>query len=211
MKILDISLPLSGQLPTWPGNPRYEFHPVKRLASGDSSNVSRLEIGTHSGTHVDAPRHFLDQGRTVDELPLHELIGPCLVVEPGVAPGRTPITEAVLERALAGRRPERLLLKTPNSRLWRTSDFTPDFAYLDPEAAQWAVSAGVRVVGIDYLSVEEFKRSGAPTHHILLDAGVVIIEGLNLADVEPGEYELICLPLRIAGSDGAPARVILRS
>jgi arylformamidase len=209
-KIIDISLPLSPRLPTWPGNAPYEFHPVKRMASGDSSNVSQIVLGTHSGTHVDAPRHFFDDGRTVDALPLEQLVGACVVVELSVAPGRTPITTADLRRVVPAPAPERLLLKTPNSRLWGTSDFTPDFSYLAPDAAEWMVSAGIRLVGIDYLSIEEFKRSGAPTHHILLGAGVIIIEGLNLAAVEPGEYELTCLPLRLVDSDGAPARVILR-
>jgi arylformamidase len=209
-KFFDISLPLTPQLPTWPGNARYEFQPVKRIASGDSSNVSRVVLGTHSGTHIDAPRHFFDQGRTVDELPLDQLVGPCLVVELELEPGRTPITAGDLQRAVGAGRPERLLLKTPNSGLWGTRDFTPDFAYLSPEAAEWVVASGIRLVGIDYLSIEEFRRSGAPTHHILLGAEVIIIEGLNLADVSPGAYDLACLPLRLVGSDGAPARVILR-
>jgi arylformamidase len=210
MKILDVSLPLSDGLPTWPGNAPYEFHAVKRMASGAASNVSQIVLGTHSGTHVDAPRHFFDEGRTVDELPLEQLVGSCLVADIAVPPGRSPVTAADLEQAVAGRPPERLLLKTPNSRLWGTADFTPDFAYVAPDAAEWMVRSGIRLVGIDYLSIEEFKKSGAPTHHILLGAGVVIIEGLNLAHVEPGEYELTCLPLLVEGSDGAPARVILR-
>jgi arylformamidase len=205
-KIFDMSL----RLPTWPGNAPYEFQAVKRMASGDSSNVSRVQLGTHTGTHVDAPRHFMDQGRAVDELDLHELVGPCLVAEVPVASGRTAITPAHLERAAGTPAPRRLLLKTPNSSLWGTGAFNPDFAFISPEAAQWLVTAGVGLVGVDYLSIEEFRKPGAPTHHILLEAGVVIIEGLNLADVEPGEYELICLPLRIEGSDGAPARAILR-
>lgn len=210
MKILDISLPLSTRLPTWPGNPAFEFQADKRIFAGDSSNVSRLVLGTHSGTHVDAPRHFLDGGVGVDELPLDELVGPCRVVEIDVPEGRRPIGVTEIQRAAGGPPPRRLLLKTPNSRLWTRADFTPDFGYLAPDAAEWLVAAGVRLVGIDYLSIEEFRRPGAPTHHALLGAGVVVIEGLNLAEVRPGSYELICLPLRIEGSDGSPARVILR-
>ncbi len=210
MKILDISLPLSPSLPVWPGNPPFEFHAVQRMAQGGSSNVSRVVMGTHTGTHVDAPRHFFDGGPGVDELPLDELVGPCDVVEIGGPRGRQPIGVADLQRATGARPPRRLLLKTANSSLWDGRGFTSDFVYVSPEAAEWLVDAGVRVLGVDYLSVEEFKKRGAPTHHTLLGAGVVVIEGLNLATVVPGSYELICLPLRIAGSDGSPARVILR-
>jgi arylformamidase len=213
MPIIDISLPLSAQLPTWPGNAPFEWTPVKRLASGGSSNVSRLVLGSHSGTHVDAPRHFFDDGEGVGELSLDVLMGPCRVVEVEgdtfpAGQGRG-IGLPELRRA-AGSPPERLLLKTRNSTLWARDDFSPDFASLTPEAAAWAVAHGVRLVGIDYLSIERFKSPGAPTHHTLLAAAVVVIEGLNLADVAPGAYELICLPLRIPGADGAPARVVLR-
>jgi arylformamidase len=210
MEFIDISLALSPQLPTWPGNAAYELQPVKRIASGDSSNVSRAVLGTHTGTHIDAPRHFLDGGEGVDELRLADLIGRCTVAEVKVAPGRHPIEVSDIQRAAGTPPAERLLLKTPNSQLWGTSAFTPDFAYLSPDAAQWMVGAGVRLVGIDYLSIEEFRKEGAPTHHILLGAGVIIVEGLNLARVTPGIYELICLPLRLERSDGSPARVILR-
>lgn len=210
MKIIDISLPLSSRLPTWPGNAPFQFEPIKRMASGDSANVSRVLLGTHSGTHVDAPRHFVDHGLPVDELPLDHLIGPCVVAEIPVAPGRSPITAADVQRGAGSPPSPRLLLKTPNSALWGTGTFTPDFAYVTPEAARWIVGAGIRLVGIDYLSIEEFRKPGAPAHHILLDAGVVIVEGLNLAEVPPGAYELICLPLRLEGSDGSPARVVLR-
>lgn len=210
MKFIDISLPLSPRVPIWPGNAPYELQPVKRLASGGSSNVSRVSLGTHTGTHVDAPRHFFDDGRAVDELPLSLLVGPCGVAEIPIAPGRRSIARDDLERAAGSPPPERLLLKTPNSLLWGTPDFNPDFVSLSPEAARWLVETGVRLVGIDYLSIEAFRNPGAPTHHILLGAGVIIVEGLNLAVVEPGPYELICLPLGIVGSDGAPARVILR-
>jgi arylformamidase len=210
MKILDISLPLSPRLPTWPGNAPFRFEPVKRMSAGDSANVSRVQLGTHSGTHVDAPRHFVDSGRPVDELALDDLIGPCRVAEIAVPPGRSPISAEAVRHGAGAPPATRLLLKTPNSSLWTSGAFTPDFAYVTPDAAQWIVTAGIRLVGIDYLSIEGFKTPGAPTHHLLLGAGIVIIEGLNLANVEPGEYELVCLPLPIEGSDGAPARVVLR-
>jgi arylformamidase len=209
MKIIDISLPLSGQVPIWPGNAGYGLEPVKRMASGDSSNVSKLVIGTHTGTHVDAPRHFLDSGTDVAGLALTDLLGPCTVAEIPAPSGRVSLGAPAIERAAGSPVPRRLLLKTPNSRLWAGEGFSPDFASVSPEAAQWLVTNGVRLVGIDYLSIEAFKNPGAPTHHILLGAGVIIVEGLNLADVAPGAYELVCLPLPLVGSDGAPARVIL--
>jgi arylformamidase len=210
MKTFDISLPLSPRLPTWPGNPPFELEPRQRMASGASANVSRLVLGTHSGTHVDAPRHFFDGRAGVDELPLDELVGSCRVVEIDVPPGRHPIGVSEIQRGAGGPPPRRLLLKTANSRLWNGAPFTSEFIYVTPEAAEWLVASGVRLVGVDYLSIEEFRKPGAPAHRTLLGAGVVIVEGLNLANVPPGPYELICLPLRIEGSDGSPARVILR-
>ena len=208
MRFVDISLPLSSRLPTWPGNTAFQLEPVARIAEGAPANVSRLVSGTHSGTHVDAPRHFLDQGRAVDELSLHELIGPCAVVELD-APLGTTISQPALARAAGARPASRLLLKTRNSTLWQRAEFTPDFVSLAPDAAAWLVAQDVRVMGIDYLSIETFGRAGAPAHHALLGAGVIVIEGLDLAAVAPGSYELICLPLRLAGADGAPARVVL--
>ncbi len=210
MKIIDISLPLSPRLHTWPGNPPFELQAVNRVATGGSANVSRVVLGSHSGTHVDAPRHFFDDGPGVGEMRLDELVGPCRIAEVSLPPGRQPIGVPEIQRAAGTPPATRLLLKTPNSRLWTRDEFTPEFAYLAPAAAEWLVRAGVRLVGIDYLSIEEFRKAGAPTHHILLGAGVIVVEGLNLAHVDPGTYELVCLPLRIEGSDGSPARVILR-
>ena len=210
MRFVDISLPLSPHLPTWPGNTSFQLDPVKRLAKGDSANVSRFVSGTHSGTHVDAPRHFLDDGAGVDELSLEDLIGPCAVVELDVADGSS-VSGEELQRAVGTPPASRLLLKTANSKLWRRAEFTPRFVSLAPDAAEWLVAEGVRVIGIDYLSIETFRRPGAPAHHALLAARIVIIEGLDLADVVPGSYELICLPLRLAGADGSPARVVLRA
>lgn len=213
MPFLDISLPLTADLPAWPGSPTVRLEPVDRRARGDAANTSRLVLGSHSGTHVDAPRHFLDEGPGVDALPLDTLIGPCEVVEAGPdSPAGTNggIGAAALQRSAGTPTPRRLLLKTSNSELWSRPAFTPDFVYLEPDAAEWLVASGVRLVGVDYLSIERFKRPGAPAHHILLRAGVVIVEGLNLAGVAPGSYELICLPLRLPGADGSPARVILR-
>ncbi len=206
-RLLDVSVLLAPGIPTYPGNPPFEMTAVKRIAQGDSSNTSRLVMGTHTGTHVDAPRHFFDDKPGVDALPLDLLIGRARVID---LPYRGGITEAHL--AGAGLREDlRLLLKTPNSALWNASDgFHQDYAYLTAEGARFLVDQGVKVIGVDYLSVEQFKKPGAPAHRTLLGGGVIIIEGLNLSDAEAGQYEMYCLPLRIADADGAPARVVLK-
>lgn len=206
-RLVDVSVSLQPGLATYPGNPEFELQPVKRVAAGASSNVSRLILGTHTGTHVDAPRHFFDEGAGVDGLPLDLLIGRARVID---LPFRGGITERHL--ADAGLREDlRVLLRTPNSALWNTSDgFHQDYSHLTEEGARYLVEQGVKVVGIDYLSVEQFKKPGAPAHRALLGENVVIIEGLNLSDAEAGAYEMYCLPLRVAGADGAPARVVLK-
>jgi arylformamidase len=205
-RFLDVSVPLAAGIPVYPGNPEFELLPVKRIAAGGSSNVSRVAMGTHTGTHVDAPLHFFDGGVGVDELALDLLIGRARVVD---MPRRGGITADDLARA--GLREDlRVLLKTPNSALWNGSPFKQDYTYLAEDGARHLVDHGVKVVGIDYLSVEQFKKPGAPAHRALLAQGLVIIEGLNLSDAEPGIYDMYCLPLRIAGGDGAPARVVLK-
>ena len=204
-RFLDVSVPLATGIPTYPGNPEFELQPIKRIASGDSSNVSRLVLGTHSGTHVDAPLHFFQDAAGVDTLSLELLMGRARVID---MPRRGGITADDL--AAAGLREDlRVLFKTPNSALWNAG-FKQDYTYLTESAARYLVEQGVKVVGVDYLSVEEFKKPGAPAHRALLSQGVVVIEGLNLSDAEPGMYELYCLPLRVAGADGAPARVVLK-
>ena len=205
-KLLDVSVPLTPGLPAYPGNPAFEFQPIKRIADGGSSNVSRLVMGTHTGTHIDAPRHFIDDGIGVDELALNLLIGRTRVVE---IPKRGPITADDL--AAAGLREDiRVLLKTPNSSLWGSGAFHEDYAHVAASGARYLVEQGVKVVGIDYLSIEQFKSNGAPAHRTLLSNGVIIIEGLNLSEADPGMYEMYCLPLRVTGGDGAPARVVLK-
>lgn len=206
MRFIDITLPLSSELPVYPGNPRFMLEPVKRIADGGSSNVSLLHLGTHTGTHVDAPRHFFDQGMGVEALPLDILMGRTRVVEVSTRRGIGP-------EALAGvdlHEDIRILIRSPNSALWRAREFSADYAFLTEAGARHLVDHGVKLVGTDYLSVEEFKKPGAPAHHVLLAAGTIIIEGLNLMDVEPGIYDMTCLPLPVVGSDGAPARVVLR-
>ncbi len=205
-RLLDISVPLVSGMITFPGNPEFELQPIKRIADGGSSNVSRLVLGTHTGTHVDAPKHFFDGGAGVEALPLDLLIGRARVIQMSRRGG---ITQDDL--ATAGLREDlRVLLKTQNSAFWKDQDFRQDFTHLTESAARYLVEQGVKVVGIDYLSVEQFKKPGAPAHRALLSEGVIIIEGLNLAEVEAGMYEMYCLPLPVRGGDGSPARVVLK-
>ncbi len=206
MKLIDVTVPIDPNLATYPGNTPFSLEAIKRLARGDSSNVSTLHLSAHAGTHVDAPRHFFDDGGGVESLALEMLCGRTRVVE-------LTTRKAVTAEDLTGfdlREDVRLLLKTANSRLWGTPEFHEDFIGVTEGAARFLVDRGVKVVGVDYLSVEPYKTPGAPAHHVLLGAGTIVIEGLNLRDVEPGSYEMFCLPLAVVGADGAPARVILR-
>ncbi|MGE5359932.1 MAG: cyclase family protein, partial [Bacteroidales bacterium] len=172
MKLYDVSVRLSEHMPTFPGNPPFRCDPVRRTARGDSANVTALQLGTHTGTHVDAPRHFFDGAAPVDTLPLDVLMGRARVVE--ISGPRRGI-RAEDFAAVAWQDDTRVLLKTANSALWQSSDFHTDFAYLDESGATWLLDRGVRLVGIDYLSIEQFKRPGAPVHHLLLSRGVVIV------------------------------------
>ena len=206
-RIIDVTVPLSAEVPTFPGDPPFQMDFVSRIASGDPYNVARIAMGTHSGTHVDAPYHFLADGDTADQLPLEILMGKARVVE---LPARDKVERADLE-ALDLRADIRVLLKTRMSGQLRQRTFQEDFVYLTPDAATYLVQAGIKLVGIDYLSIEKYGSTDYAAHHALLEAGVVIIEGLDLSDVEPGEYDMTCLPLRIVGAEGSPARVILRT
>lgn len=206
MKLIDVTVPLDSNLPVYPGNARFEIEPVKRMARGDSSNVSTLHLSAHAGTHVDAPRHFFDEGAGTDRLPLELLFGRTLVVEVRTRAGIGPeeLSNVDLSETI------RVLFKTVNSRLWASAEFRSDYVGITAEGAKHLIDRGVKVVGVDYLSVEVFKTPGAPAHRALLGAGTIVIEGLNLLDVEPGYYDMFCLPLRVVGCDGAPARVVLR-
>jgi arylformamidase len=207
MKFIDVSVPLDASLPTYPGNTPFTLEPIKRLAKGDSSNVSSLHLSAHAGTHVDAPRHFFDEAPGTEALPLEMLCGRTRVIEVRSRKGVS--AEDLASANLA--EDVRVLIKTTNSRLWGSPEFHPDFVGVTESGARYLVDHGIKVVGVDYLSVEPFKTPGAPTHHTLLGGGTIVIEGLNLRDVEPGVYDMTCLPLRIVGSDGAPARVVLRA
>jgi arylformamidase len=206
MKLIDVSVPLDPQLPSYPGNTPFSIEAVKRLATGGSSNLSTLQMSAHSGTHVDAPRHFFDSGAATDALPLELLTGRARVIE--LTTRRAVTVEDLAPFNLS--EDVRVLLKTVNSRLWGSAEFHADYVGVTESGARHLVDHGVKLVGIDYLSIEAFRTPGAPAHRTLLGAGVIIIEGLNLRDVEPGIYDMFCLPLRIVGCDGAPARVVLR-
>jgi len=205
MKLIDVSVPLDAKLPTYPGNTPFTLEPTQRIAQGGSSNVSAIHMSAHAGTHVDAPRHFFDGAGGAETLSLEMLIGRTRVVE--VTSRR--IDAADLE-AFDLSEDVRVLIKTHNSRLWGDPTFHPDFVGVSESGARHLVDHGVKVVGVDYLSVEIYKAPGKPAHHILLGSGTIVIEGLNLRDVEPGVYDMFCLPLAVVGSDGAPARVVLR-
>jgi arylformamidase len=208
MKILDISVPVSRGLPVWPGDPRIVLERSQSITDGNESNDSRIACSVHSGTHVDAPKHYVDEGSTVENLPLDVLLGPAWVVH---LPAEDIITPEKLETLTIPPDTKRLLFKTRNSSFWENPNhsFKSEYVALSAEAAEWIVSKGIRLVGIDYLSVQLFTDREPLTHRLLLEAGVVIIEGLDLRSVGPGLYQLICLPLKLVGSDGAPARAVL--
>lgn len=212
MQIYDVSVPLSADTPTYPGDPGIEIKQWLALAAGEPANVSLLHFGAHSGTHVDAPSHFIEGGAGVDALPLQSLIGLAEVVE--VPDDMDVIDEEFVSRNCDAAH-ERLLFKTRNSQFWNDSanGFRSDYTYIAPRAARGLVELGIKLVGIDYLSIEQFQSQNFAAHHALLSAGVVILEGLDLREAPAGRYELICLPLRIAQGtkDGAPARAILRT
>ena len=199
--LIDVTLPISDKLPVWPGDPPVHLTRV----SDDLPMVSGLSMSCHAGTHVDAPAHFLPGGAGVDALPLAVLIGPAWVVRFG---GRGPLTASMFDEVAIPTGTVRLLIRSDNSDRV-VEAFDPDFVALAPDAAGWLLDHGVRLVGIDGPSIEAYDAPGDPVHRALLAAGVIIVENLALAGVAPGAYDLVCLPLRIAGCDGAPARVVL--
>jgi arylformamidase len=203
MEIFDVSVPIRDGMLHYAGNPPVHITRVHSFEAGDIYNLTELDMGAHSGTHVDAPDHFLEGGAGAETLPLEILIGPAEVVD---ASSATTVLDLVTVRdlELPSRGTERILFKTRNSQLWSRDEFTRDFVRLDGEAAAYLVERGAKLLGIDYLSIGD-----AEAHRVLLSAGVVCVEGLDLRGIEPGAYELICLPLKLVGSDGAPARTVL--
>ncbi len=203
MEIRDISVPIRDGMLHYPGDPAISLERVSSLADGATANISKLEFGVHTGTHVDAPLHFIDEGDAADALRLSSLIGPADVVD------ATSIEDGPIDdRALSGldipATCTRLLLKTRNSQLWEHDEYRHEFLSLDGAGAHYVVERGIVLVGIDYLSIGD-----AEAHRVLLGQSIVAVEGLDLRTVEPGRYTLLCLPLRIVGSDGAPARAVL--
>jgi arylformamidase len=195
VQIFDVSVPIRTGMVTYPGDPTVELERVNAIAEGATANLTRIDMGAHSGTHVDAPVHFLDGAAGTESLPLDALLGPCVVVA---------AEDLTRDSVAAAPEAERVLFKTPNSELWARDEFPEQFARLDGAGARLLVERGVKLVGVDYLSVGDHEA-----HRTLLGAGVVPLEGLDLRGIETGPYFLVCAPLRLVGSDGAPARVLL--
>jgi arylformamidase len=203
----DATHPLRNGMACWPGDPAFEHRLAASMATGDACNLSVLSLCAHTGTHMDAPCHYIADGETIDRMPLDAGIGPCRVVALDVADQIT-AADLLPLRLRAG---ERILFKTRNSqRNAELQNFDRDFISLRTDAAALLAQRQVRLVGIDYLSIGGYEKDGDETHHHLLSAGIWIVEGLDLRDFEPGRYDMICLPLKIAGADGAPCRVLLR-
>ena len=207
MRVYDISLGISPDMLVWPGDPPVVLERVKHISQGANSNFSRLAFGVHVGTHVDAPVHFIDGGQGVDKLPLRVLNGRAYVVH---LPKVDLLDEGALQEAGIPPRTRRVLFRTRNSELWARGErqFQEDFVAIDASGASWLVRKGVQLIGVDYLSVAPYGQS-RKTHRILLENGVVVVEGLDLSEVAQGRYTLHCLPLKLVDSDGAPARAIL--
>jgi arylformamidase len=206
-RIYDITVPIENGMPVWPGDPPVRLEQVAAIAAGANANVSSLACGVHVGTHVDAPHHFIDGAATVEQLPLEALVGRAYVADLR----RAEVIDAdALQKAGIPPRTERLLLRTRNSEFWKRGErtFQTNFVGVDAAGAAWLVGRKIRLVAVDYLSVAPYRNS-RPTHEILLRAGIVILEGVDLSRVPPGRYHLTCLPMKLVGSDGAPARAIL--
>ncbi|MDN7026030.1 cyclase family protein [Methanoculleus sp. FWC-SCC1] len=204
---IDVSVTLKTGMVTWPGDPPVRISHAQSMERGDASTVSLLEMGAHTGTHMDAPAHFVRGGTGIGDIPLDASIGPARVIP---IRDRTSIEPDELE-GHSIRRGERVLFKTHNSdHVWDTDRFVEEFVYISEAAAQYLAERQVRLVGADYLSVGGFHADGVKIHQTLLNAGIWIIEGLNLKQVPPGEVDLVCLPLKILGGDGAPARALVR-
>ena len=204
---IDVSVPVRSGMAHWPADPEVTLERTSSIDAGDNANTTRLDMSAHTGTHMDAPIHFFDEDPGMEALPLDIVMGPARVI--GIE-GEEPIDRGQLE-GLDIRSGERILFRTTNSdRAWWDRDFDPAYVHVSLEAAELLGEAGVALVGVDYLSVGGYQSDGVETHRALLGAGVWIVEGLDLSKVEPGDYELICLPINLVGSDGAPARVLVR-
>jgi arylformamidase len=206
MAWIDVTVPLRSGMPVWDGDPPVSLRRVQSMTEGSICNLSGLDFGVHSGTHIDAPLHFISGAPGIEAAPLDALIGDVVVVDATSVP--RVIDPDALSRLGIPSGSERILFKTTNSSLWQRDTFSREFVALSQDAAHDLIARGIRLVGIDYLSIGPFEDP-APTHVVLLQAGLVVLEGLDLSRVQPGAYRLICLPLLIPGSDGAPARTLL--
>jgi arylformamidase len=204
---IDVSVPVRNGMVHWPGDPPFHIERLSDQEKGDVATVSRMTLGVHTGTHMDAPVHFIRKAPSIDTIPLDATVGPARVI--AIRDTKSIKREELKTQSI--RAGERILFRTANSeRVWKSDDFHKDFVYISQDAARYLAECGVRSVGVDYLSVGGFHEDGLETHEALLGAGIWVIEGLNLTAVGPGDYELVCLPLRLVGSDGSPARAILR-
>ncbi|HJP58985.1 MAG TPA: cyclase family protein [Gemmatimonadaceae bacterium] len=205
-RIYDVSVPIRTGGLVYPGNPEIDIELQQAVAKGAGANVSFIRFGSHTGTHADAARHFFDDGQPVDKIPLERLIGPAILISfPDDV--RSVTVEHLKTKNLSGEK--RVLIRTRNSALLKQKEFVRDYTFLAPDGAQYLVDIGVELVGVDYLSIEQFRSGHHRTHRTLLEKAVVIVEGLDLSVPPPGEYQFICLPLRLEGCDGAPARAVL--
>ena len=209
MKLHDVSILISEDMPIWPNDPGISMDLTNSIARGDNANVTRLNMGVHTGTHIDAPFHFEPNEATIDQLSLDLFIGPCRVFEmPEISQsiGPSDLEKLDFDNHI------RVLFKTRNSNWWKKGErvFKKDFVHMHLEGAKFLIDQGIKLVGIDYLSIENYGSLDHATHHLLLRNNVVILEGLDLSEVSPGDYELIALPLKLKGADGSPARVVLR-
>ena len=205
-RIYDVSVPIRPGGLIYPGNPEISVELQQAVAKGASANVSFIRFGSHTGTHADAARHFFDDGQPVDQIPLERLIGPATLI---AFPDDVRSVTAEHFRSAKLKVSKRVLIRTRNSALLSQRDFVPDYTFLAPDGAQYLVDQGVELVGVDYLSIEQFHSGHHRTHRTLLERSVVIVEGLDLSAPPPGEYQFVCLPLRLEGCDGAPARAVL--
>jgi arylformamidase len=208
MRTYDITLTISPDLVVWPDDPPVELIQDSSIANGDEANVTRMKLGVHTGTHIDAPRHFIDDGETVENIPIALLTGRAYVLH--VDDDVDLITKDLLENSSIPPRTKRVLFRTRNSHHWNSphTEFDQNYVAVDPEAAAYLIQRGVKLVGVDYLSIAPY-HDVIPTHQTFLESGIVVVEGLKLGEVAQGRYTLYCLPLKIAGADGAPARAIL--
>lgn len=208
MKIYDVTVPIKNEMPVWPGDPAVQNHLISAIQNGDEANVTCIRMSAHTGTHIDAPRHFIESGETIDNLDLNILMGEMEIID--IDSSVTLIEKSTLEAIEKHQWKERVFFKTRNSslKLLEKNTFTQDFTALSPDAAEYLIHHGVRLVGIDYLSIAPFEN-GAETHVALLQKSIIVVEGLNLSEVPAGIYDLIALPILLRNADGAPARVLL--